>query len=627
MASSPYGKAIANGVILYFSATSLSTGDPNEDGGCPRKYAFKYGLRYPMPEQDFQRTGIDLHNEVEHFLKTGERTLGPLAMAIAPWIPAPGPDLEIEREIWLPSSGTPPPVTAAGVGVVGKQDLRHARGVYIDSRGELVAEVERNVVEVQDWKTTSDIAKWSKPGDRLLQTVQMATYGKHECNRDPDVGYVRLSHVYSQTKGARLGKKTTMLAPRDAIERRWESVEGVARSLVDVVKLAVDKDAANRVDANTRACGAYRGCPYRADVGGPCTAGNSLATLFGPSNEGGSAAMSLLNVLKVPAATSAPTPPAAAVNPLAAARAELARLEAEAKVNAALEAVPGFAEAVATIDKAGRGWPQVAGEAARLKAYAKGIADQYKAGAAYGGSGELAALPTISDPAIIVQLAAELVATAEGRKGGETAPPPPPDTVAADAEASRIANEAAKAATVTDAPASSAPPELLPPGAPTSTPENASAGPKVEATPEAPKTKGKGGRKTKTASATEVITYDPADVKTEAADVLEVYVDCIPSKPYESLHPMIDQINKTMCETVGKDAEGNAAVDIRCAGKNTALAFGQWKGVLHGYVLKLAKEGGLPRGVYVLDTRGSELAEVVADALRNACDLYVRGVR
>jgi hypothetical protein len=37
-----------------------------------------------------------------------------------------------------------------------------------------------------------------------------------------------------------------------------------------------------------------------------------------------------------------------------------------------------------------------------------------------------------------------------------------------------------------------------------------------------------------------------------------------------------------------------------------------------------------PPGVYVLDTRGSELAEIVADALQTVCDragaLYVRGV-
>ena len=602
--ASNYGPSMADGKPRYFSATSLSTGDPNEDGGCLRKWVFKYVLKVPMPQESWQTTGVEMHNEIEHYLKTGERTLGPLALAIAPWIPTPGPDLEVEREIWLPSSGTPPPFTAAGIGVVGKQDLRHRRGEYIDTRGELRVEDGPRVVEVIDWKSSSDITKWAKPGDRLLTTVQMATYGKHECSRDPDVGFVRLSQVYSQTRGARAGKKTTTLASREAIERRWESVEGVARSLVDASRVA----DGNQVDANTRACGAYRGCPYRSDVGGPCTAGNSLTALFG-SNQGNP--MSLLNILKVPDTSPAvPAPAAPAKTSLADMRAEIARLEAEereANARAELDSVPGFAAAVKTIDEAGRGWPVVAGDAARLKAIARGV--KYESGASYAGSGELAALPSISDPAIIVQLAAELTATA-------------PAPV-----------EATPVPVVADVPSSM--PELLPPGADAPV-EVAPVAAEVPApNVDAPPLKAKRGRPAKSKeSATiknEVVTYDPAAVQVTAtgpeAERLEVYVDCIPSVPYESMHDLVQTMNRTICDTIGKDAEGVPCVDIRCAGNNTALAFGKWKGVLYGYVLRLAKDGGLPRGTYVLDTRGSDLAEVVADALRGACDLYVRGVR
>ncbi len=69
--------------------------------------------------------------------------------------------------------------------------------------------------------------------------------------------------------------------------------------------------------------------------------------------------------------------------------------------------------------------------------------------------------------------------------------------------------------------------------------------------------------------------------------------------------------------------------DIRFPEKGSQLEFGKWKGALAAVAREQA--AALPPGTYTIDTRGSELAEVVADALRAHAratgGTIVRGIR
>jgi hypothetical protein len=124
----------------------------------------------------------------------------------------------------------------------------------------------------------------------------------------------------------------------------------------------------------------------------------------------------------------------------------------------------------------------------------------------------------------------------------------------------------------------------------------------------------------------------PAEVMSAAVAVpvddaptrVEIYVDCVPNQSYESLWTLVDQ----WCQGMARHFN---VPDIRQAPQDSPIGFGKWKAALEAMIRDGARDGAIPVGAYVLDTRGSEIAEVVAVALRLACDeigaLYVRGSR
>lgn len=107
-----------------------------------------------------------------------------------------------------------------------------------------------------------------------------------------------------------------------------------------------------------------------------------------------------------------------------------------------------------------------------------------------------------------------------------------------------------------------------------------------------------------------------------------IFIDCIPSVPFKTLREYIDRLNANLAQRYCVDAQGRPTVqDIRCAPKDSVLAFGGWKGALAECVRSMPPAPA----AYYLDTRDSEIAQVVADALASLCEssgaLCVRGVR
>lgn len=237
---------------------------------------------------------------------------------------------------------------------------------------------------------------------------------------------------------------------------------------------------------------------------------------------------------------------------------------------------PAVVQAVTAINAAGRGIPTLTGEAARAWSSAVGIPlTDHIAGAGLIAGAQIATVDQI------LQVAKELAAM------------------------------------------DAAPPALLPPDAPASDPAKASA-PPVEAAPvavaeEKPKKRGRKKRVEPEATApvsSELAAGVPSQVMVADPVGLTLYVNCIPSYPCPSLASWVDARAADLVSEYG-------VADIRCAPNDSPLGFGKWKGALAA----LVRETPIDDGPYYLDTYGSEILEVAADALRSQAAVYVRGLR
>lgn len=238
------GPHVVDGVVQWFSATVLTAADERADGGCRRKHWYTYcrpGGDAPAPTKA-QGRGLALHAELERKLRGEEVVLSSLAMKMHR---AAG---DVEGALVEVPVGDLPGgrMTCAEVPFFG-----HSDGV--------IPRLSVNEVEVLDWKGTKSIAEYAKTGPELLETVQMISYGEWSA-RKWSVPRIRLTHVYGQTKGAELAERRSVLATREQIAAGWEYVESVGRRVVEHAPCESPED----VPANPAACGAYGGCPYRA---------------------------------------------------------------------------------------------------------------------------------------------------------------------------------------------------------------------------------------------------------------------------------------------------------------------------------------------------------------------------
>ena len=603
--------AVVGGVPQFLSVSALERFDPRS-GGCPRKWWYRYVAGLKEPDSASKSSGTALHAEIAAYLRTGVPALSSLAMSGLHLIPEPGPDLLVEQSI----GGVAAPIlTANRIPLVGFIDCAHDRGT--NKGGEDVADTRDapGTVEVIDWK-------WKRDGSRaeyyihpleLVKSIQMSGYGEFVRRAFPHVTHVRLSHCYFPATRGR-PRKVTRLHVVDDCARSWEYVEGLARSLRHVAA----ETSADRVDANTNACGAYGGCPYR---GNPCTAGqqHTMAGLFGETAAKDLQVGLLQNlppVLQQPAQL-----PQVTVD----VRAQLAAEEAAQRAQqAAIQAPAGlsFADAWRAIEAAGRGTPALAGAAAVQRAALSGVALQ--SGAALAGTGELGAL-MIQDPAHVIQLGQELQVRVAPAPVGVITPSQvqsvaPPATVPAQPAFSILAPDAPASN-----PAMAAKPLEAP--APVAAVASATMGPLL-AMPGVPPAAEPAKRRRKSSKVVGASAAAPSPTPATsqgapAAEDLEVFIDCIPNGEFESLHPYVDALLDVLSDRYNP----GGLRDVRCAPKDSPLGFGGWRGAVRAIVIE---KPPVP-GSYYLDTHGNEVTAEVADALRVVCErtggLYVRGIR
>lgn len=581
-ATDELGPTVVDGEVRWLGATIIAKGDPSQEGGCERKWWYRYVDGLEEPETGSQRGGKEVHDQIERYLRGEGSTLGRVALAGKRFIPHPGADLLIEQSIWEWG------LRAGGVPIAGHSDLFNLRGWYVDPEGETQADPPQTG-EVKDWKSTSSF-EWAKSSEGLFRTVQMPLYAKALLHRFPELEHARMTHVYFRTKGAPDAKLVTIRKSRAEVDERWqEIVDGPVARLKQVARATCATD----VTPNRKACPAFRGCAFR----GRCPDGQaaSLSSLFGEAGareilglKEENMATNLLATLGLgtAAAPAAPaqttTPPPAPTEVKLTMAQELAKLKATEAAKAAARAPavpPGFAEACKTIEDSGYGFPTLGGEAAQARGAMKGMAVSPEAG--LSGTGQLAGIlfRTCEE---VINAAAEISGSAPTITA-TVVPIVPPETPASDPKLAADPVEG-----------------FGPPPAPAA----------EETVVEKPKR----GRKPKAASAP---TAGDAPVVTAGETDLELYVNAIPCGV------SVESLDGYVADLAAKLAADFKMSDIRLGqGDAHPLGFGRWRGALAAY----AREAPPSPGSYMITTRGNELAEVVVEALRPLARVFVRGV-
>jgi len=278
-----FGPTVVDGFVRRTSVSALTSFDPESYAGCPLRWWQQRVGGKPEPETKSQGQGKAIHSEVEEYLKTGnEGVLGPIAREGLRFLPRPGDDLVIEgdfgdlgealaqREAFHRSGGVEAGLLtkmerAAGLiaGMVPLQgyiDLRHGRGEFVDATGILLKEKPEHgkVVEVVDHKSTSDIDAYAKSPSEMAETIQMLGYANFVLNVVPDADHVRVSHIYYQTRGSKRAKKITALLSANVAREKWRRVDKLAVYMEEVARQTRPED----VEGNKKSCTAYRGCPH-----------------------------------------------------------------------------------------------------------------------------------------------------------------------------------------------------------------------------------------------------------------------------------------------------------------------------------------------------------------------------
>ncbi len=628
-----HGKTVVDGIVRRTSVSALQMADDSTSAGCLRKWWYDKVMGRSEPTTKAQANGTRLHGEMEAYLKTGEPRLSDQILRHLHFVPRPGSDLLVEHptipELSDGSSGLHlAPLRAAGIPVVGFIDLVHDR--LTNQGGTEIEDTDDppGTVEVIDWKFPGSM-DFAKQGRELVKTIQMAGYGKYVFEVVPDAKLVRLSHGYMPTRGR--GSKATVRADRDTIEKSWEHAESVARSTVDAAR----ETDADKVTANRRACRAYnKQCIHASN--GYCTAGmhNSLRALIGATAssallapEDDPVGLTILDrIRQTSAAPAAPQPVAATIalsgtvtppvpvvptgptpEEIATARAlEVAKLQAE-EANA--RAVRNFEALADKVLAHNMGFPALAGVAAGLSTQAPGSERRAPGGLLGAVDTTTGTVFTIEDPAVLAQLLQELDAAAAARALAAVGTPAPQPGGILSPETPVVV-----VPVQVSTPAPTTPTVIAPDRQAALALGLSVVGAIVVESAEATATKTRKPRAAK---------VDAGVAAPSTDDRVILIVDgTVEGIATTSLHGLIDE----WCSALASKFD---AADIRCAAQDGPLGYNKWRGALAAFVRETSAQ--LPAGVYSIDTRGNELAEIVVQALapriRTSGGFVFRGIR
>ncbi len=133
-----------------------------------------------------------------------------------------------------------------------------------EDAGKIVAEIgdHKTTSRISDHRSASGkiYQGYAKTAEQIAQHPQWLGYGVHAANRHPELTHVRLSANYYQTKhGLGAVKRTSLITVDEVRARFYGTIEPVMREMIDVAKIRRQED----VPKNLRACRAYnKDCPH-----------------------------------------------------------------------------------------------------------------------------------------------------------------------------------------------------------------------------------------------------------------------------------------------------------------------------------------------------------------------------
>jgi len=267
-------------IIKNLSVSQINSFNPAEDGGCNLRWYYVKVMGRKEPQKSFNELGTLIHAQLKHYLTTGEDVLGKMAAAgrkfLPPAVDPLAPDDTHLKVEWglnnkpqpIDAQGKPlnyfPAhesfVRAAGIPLIGFIDVVEPRALHVLPDGSTVDEP--GTIEVIDHKSSSNVEKWSKPGEKLIETTQMPGYGVFALKRYPWAKKIRLSHINYSTdeKRAPFAKKESAIFSVETISERWEKVVEPIAEKMKVVSLLKEEE----VEGNLGSCEAYGGCPHKS---------------------------------------------------------------------------------------------------------------------------------------------------------------------------------------------------------------------------------------------------------------------------------------------------------------------------------------------------------------------------
>lgn len=205
---------------------------------CLRKWYFIKIDGLPTPTTKAQATGIDVHAQLEGYLKTGRMPTSLIARVGLEHLPDPAtvsPE-NVEHEFEF----THPDLPAKLVGII---DLVEP--------GEMPP-------RITDHKTTSDF-QYCKTEEQLQSNTQAIIYGNYAAKSLFDTLPLHFRHIYYRTRGSAQSRVVEAVLDADLLYDGFERIV----STMHTMKKASIVASADKIEPTPSACSAYGGCPFR----------------------------------------------------------------------------------------------------------------------------------------------------------------------------------------------------------------------------------------------------------------------------------------------------------------------------------------------------------------------------
>lgn len=266
--------------VWKVSASQIKTYDR-----CARKWGFKYLEGIPDPPGAAAKLGSAVHKVLEDFLNDGTQPdtstrEGKIATAGLELYPE-DPDVEVELEIFFVADGV----------------------LY---RGFIDAVWAHDPPKIKDHKTSSDPAKWGLNAKQLVRDPQGLIYGTFGLDHW-DSQEVELGWVYYKTRGRSHAFPVEALLSRElAIENFEALIAPIGKAITTTRQqfVAGEIKGAKDLEANTQACGDFKGCPYAEFC--KRSPKELLSVAFGPPKKEKEKDMGLKEMLEAKQKKSAP---------------------------------------------------------------------------------------------------------------------------------------------------------------------------------------------------------------------------------------------------------------------------------------------------------------------------------